>query len=165
MAIDQLVKVWAVAALEGRDPVVIIEGWFQLRLIRNFGAAFSFGSGATWLFTLVAVVVTIVVVRTARTLTSDAWAWALGALLGGAVGNLIDRLVRDPGRGRGGVVDYFDVPWFSVFNLADVSLTFAAIGVAILALRGVPMTDPAASEPPVTDPPSAAADDDGRLDP
>jgi signal peptidase II len=89
----------------------------------------------------------------------------LGALLGGAVGNLIDRLVRDPGRGRGGVVDYFDVPWFSVFNLADVSLTFAAIGVAILALRGVPMTEPAASEPPVTDPPSAAAGDDGRLDP
>jgi signal peptidase II len=190
VAIDQLVKLWAVAALEDRDPVVIIDGWFQLRLIRNFGAAFSFGSGATWLFTLVAIVVTIVVVRTARTLTSDAWAWALGALLGGAVGNLIDRLVRDPGGGRGGVVDYFDVPWFSVFNLADVSLTFAAVGVAILALRGVPMTDqpssepsntepsntepsntepsitePSITEPSNTEPPSTEPNGDGRLDP
>jgi signal peptidase II len=170
VVIDQLVKLWAVAALEDRDPIVIVDGWFQLRLIRNFGAAFSFGSGATWLFTLVAIVVTIVVIRTARTLTSDAWAWALGALLGGAVGNLIDRLVRDPGGGRGGVVDYFDVPWFSVFNLADVSLTFAAVGVAILALRGVPMTDPAVtgSSPPDAaspEPPSAEPNGDGRLDP
>jgi signal peptidase II len=111
-------------------------------VLRNFGAAFSFGSGATWLFSAVAIVVTVVVVRTARTLTSTWWAVALGALLGGALGNLIDRLVRAPGGGRGGVVDYVDVPWFSVFNLADVSLTFAAIGVAVLALKGVPMSEP-----------------------
>jgi signal peptidase II len=130
---------------------VIIEGVLQLRVLRNFGAAFSIGSGATWLFTAVAVVVTVVVVRTARTLTSSRWALALGALLGGALGNLIDRLLREPGGGRGGVVDYLDVPWFSVFNFADIALTFAAVGVALLAFSGVPMSD--------EETPSAAADD------
>lgn len=140
--LDQLVKVLAVEYLEGQDPIVIVDGWLRLRVLRNFGAAFSLGSGATLLFSAIAVVVTVVVVRTARTLTSNWWALALGALLGGALGNLVDRLIRAPGGGQGGVVDYVDVPWFSVFNLADVALTFAAIGVAILALTGVPMSEP-----------------------
>jgi signal peptidase II len=159
------VKLIAVEYLEGQDPLVIVEGWLRLRVLRNFGAAFSFGSGATWVFSLVAIVVTIVVVRTARTLTSNWWAVALGALLGGALGNLIDRIVRAPGGGKGGVVDYFDVPWFSVFNLADVFLTFAAIGVAILALMGVPMSQPAepASEPASGDAPARKDDGNGDI--
>lgn len=138
--IDQIAKAVAVALLEDRDPIVVIDGWLQLKVLRNFGAAFSFGSGMTWVFTGIALVVTVVVIRTSRTLVSNWWALALGALLGGALGNLIDRLVRAPGGGRGGVVDYFDVPWFSVFNIADISLTFAAIGIALLAILGVPMT-------------------------
>ncbi len=161
--LDQVVKVLAVEFLEGQAPIVVVEGWLQLRVLRNFGAAFSFGSGATWVFTTVAVVVTVVIIRTARTLTSTGWALALGALLGGALGNLIDRLVRAPGGGRGGVVDYFDVPWFSVFNLADVSLTFAAIGVAILALRGVPMSEPPEAELKPDDAPAPNEDDGGDI--
>lgn len=139
--LDQVIKAAAVEWLEGRDPIVVIEGLLQLRVIRNFGAAFSFGSGLTLIFTGVAIVVAVIVVRTARTLTSTLWALALGALLGGAVGNLIDRLVRSPQGGQGGVVDYVDVPWFSVFNLADVSLTVAAISVALLAIAGVPLSE------------------------
>jgi signal peptidase II len=145
------VKAIAVALLEQRDPIVLIDGWLQLRVLRNFGAAFSFGSGMTWVFTGIAVVVTFIVIRTARTLVSNWWAVALGALLGGALGNLVDRLLREPGGGRGGVVDYLDVPWFSVFNLADVALTFAAIGIAILAVLGVPMTAADRVDEPVAD--------------
>jgi signal peptidase II len=158
-----VVKVLAVEYLEGQDPIVVLDGWLRLRVLRNFGAAFSFGSGATLVFSAIAIVVTVVVVRTARTLTSTWWAVALGALLGGALGNLIDRLVRAPGGGKGGVVDYLDVPWFSVFNLADVSLTFAAIGVAILALTGVPMSQPSEAEVDTAGAPAPDEDDGGDI--
>jgi signal peptidase II len=82
------------------------------------------------------------VIKQARSLTSRAWAVALGALLGGAVGNLIDRLTRSPGAGRGAVVDFVDVKYFSVFNVADVALTLAAVSIAVLAVRGVAMNEP-----------------------
>jgi signal peptidase II len=124
----------------------VVGEWIQFTVIRNSGAAFGLGASATLVFTLVAVVVAVLVIKQARTLTSPAWAVALGALLGGAVGNLIDRLTRSPGVGRGAVVDFVDVKYFSVFNLADVALTLAAVSVAVLAVRGVAMSEPVSGE-------------------
>jgi signal peptidase II len=134
---DQAAKVWAVSALSDGRTVVVVEGLLQLRLYRNPGAAFSMATGSTWLFTVVAAVVTVVIVRISRRLGSRGWALALGLLLGGAVGNLIDRLLRSPGFPQGHVVDYLDLQRFFVFNLADASITCAAVLIALLGLRGV----------------------------
>ena len=142
MVIDQAIKLFMVEFVEnreGRDPTQIVGSLLQINVIRNPGAAFGFGGGLTIVFSLVALVVAVVVIRQARTMTSRAWAIALGALLGGAIGNLIDRLFREPGFGSGAVVDYVDVQYFAIFNLADASLTLSAIGIAVLALKGVPM--------------------------
>ncbi|MFI5100852.1 MAG: signal peptidase II [Actinomycetes bacterium] len=102
----------------------------------NPGAAFSMGTGFTVVFTAVAVGVVVVILRTARRLYSVAWAVALGALLGGAVGNLVDRLARDPGFGRGHVVDWIELPHYPVFNLADAAICCAAVGMVLLTFLG-----------------------------
>lgn len=142
VVVDQAAKYLAVAHLTENVPVTVIPGWLQLRLIRNPGAAFSLATGSTWIFTVVALVVTVAIVRVARRLGSGWWALALGLLLGGAVGNLIDRLLRWPGFGRGHVVDFieylrFPFMQFPVFNVADSAITTAAVLIAVLGLRGV----------------------------
>lgn len=134
---DQLAKVWAVATLTGRGPMDVIGGIVRFDLTRNSGAAFSFATGATWVFTIIATVVSLVIIRIARRLGSTWWAVALGLLLGGALGNLTDRLVRAPGFGRGHVVDFIEVPHYPVFNVADSCIVTAAVLIAVLGLRGV----------------------------
>ncbi len=136
VAVDQATKAWAVAALADGAPVVIVDGLLQLRLFRNPGAAFSFATGTTWIFTIVATVVSVVIVRISRRLGSLPWALALGLLLGGAVGNLMDRLFRQPGFPEGHVVDFLDLPHLFVFNVADASITCAAVLIGLLGLRG-----------------------------
>ncbi len=135
--IDQAAKAWAVRELADGVPIVIVDGFFQLRLFRNPGAAFSFATGTTWVFTIVATVVSVVIVRISRRLGSLGWALALGLLLGGAVGNLLDRLFRQPGFGRGHVVDFVDLPHLFVFNVADACITGAAVLIGLLGLRGI----------------------------
>jgi signal peptidase II len=134
---DQVTKAWAVAALTDRGPVEVVDGLLRLRLYRNSGAAFSFATGTTWVFTIVACVVSVVIVRISRRLGSRGWAMALGLLLGGALGNLLDRLAREPGFARGHVVDFLDLPHLFVFNLADASISCAAVLIGWLGLRGV----------------------------
>jgi signal peptidase II len=135
--LDQAAKAWAVRALAGGETVEVVGGLLDLRLYRNPGAAFSFATGTTWVFTIVATVVSIVIVRISRRLGSRSWALALGLLLGGAVGNLLDRLFRTPGFPQGHVVDFIDLHRLFVFNLADASITCAAVLIALLGLRGV----------------------------
>jgi signal peptidase II len=142
LAADQFTKYLAVRDLTENVPVPVIDGVLQWRLIRNSGAAFSVATGYTWFFTVIAVVVAAVIVRTARRLGSRAWAIALGLLLGGAVGNLTDRVFRAPGFGRGHVVDfieYLKFPFmsFPVFNVADSCVVSAAILIGLLALIGI----------------------------
>lgn len=136
-AADQVTKALAVAHLEPDVPVEVLGPVLRLQLLRNPGAAFSLATGATWVFTVVAVVVAVAVVRYARRLGSTAWAVALALLLAGAVGNLTDRLVRAPGFARGHVVDFLALPRWPVFNLADASICVAAALIVVLALRGV----------------------------
>jgi signal peptidase II len=137
LALDVATKVLVVAQLEGHAPVRLPGGVVSFDVSRNSGAAFSFAEGATVVFTLVAVVVAVVIVRAMPKLRSAGWAVTLGLLLGGAVGNLVDRLLRSPGFGRGAVVDFIHVKWFATFNVADSAITVGALLAVLLSLRGV----------------------------
>jgi signal peptidase II len=136
VVLDQVSKAVVVATLADREPVQLLGGFLTLTYTRNAGAAFSLGTGVTVLFTAVAVAVVVVILRTSRRLYSVGWAIALGALLGGAVGNLIDRLVRAPGLGRGHVVDWIQLPHFAVFNLADAAICCSAVALVVLTVMG-----------------------------
>lgn len=136
IAIDQLSKNWAVAHLEHQPPVVIIGDWVSLLFFRNGGAAFGMGSGATWLFALVAAVVVVVIVVTARKLGSLGWAISFGLLLAGAGGNLSDRLFREPGFGEGKVVDFINLHFF-ICNVADIAITSGAVMFIVLSFIGI----------------------------
>jgi len=134
---DQVTKVWALRALVPGEPVDVVGELIRLNLIRNAGAAFSIGNGATWVMTLIACGVLVFIIRTARRIGSPAWAWALGLLLGGSLGNLTDRMLRAPGPGRGHVVDFIDYFGLFIGNVADIAIVGAAALIALLALRGV----------------------------
>lgn len=137
LALDQATKALAVHYLAvGDERVDLLGSLLGLRLLYNPGAAFSLGTGMTWLLTAVAAGVVVVVVRMARRIRSTAWAVALGLLLGGALGNLVDRLVREPGVGRGHVVDFIAYADWFVGNVADIAIVAAAALVVLLGLRG-----------------------------
>lgn len=143
--LDQATKFWAQQVLLPRilaeeGPIEVLGSLLRLTYAENTGAAFSLGTGYTWVFTLIAIVVVVVIVRVSRRLGSVAWAIALGGLLGGAVGNLIDRLFRAPGIGRGFVVDFIQLPYWPIFNIADSFVVCSAIAMVILSWRGVPLT-------------------------
>lgn len=131
VALDQLTKSWAVSALAD-GPVRVVGDTIELRLARNPGSAFGRFQGYTPLLAVGAVVVTLVLVRMVRRAT-DRWLLAgLVLLLGGALGNLTDRVLRAPGFLRGHVVDFVSVGWWPLFNLADACIT---IGAAILVVH------------------------------
>jgi signal peptidase II len=134
---DQASKAWALGSLTPGDPVNVISDLVRLNLIRNAGAAFSIGNGSTWLLTLIAFGVLFFILRTARRIGSPGWAWALGLLLGGSMGNLTDRMVREPGPGRGHVVDFIDYFGLFIGNVADIAIVGAAVLIGLLALRGI----------------------------
>lgn len=137
LAVDQLTKAWAMATLVEGQRTALIGDLVGLELIFNPGAALSFASGMTWVFTVAAVGVTIVIVRVARRLGSTGWAVGLGLLLGGALGNLIDRLVRPPSFGSGHVVDFLAYGRLFIGNVADIAIVGAAALIVILSMRGV----------------------------
>jgi signal peptidase II len=138
LAADQLTKWWAESALTvGGEPIPLLGDLLQLRLIYNPGAALSIASGYTWILTIVVAVVVVFIVRAIGRIGSRGWAVALGLLLGGAVGNLVDRLVREPGFARGHVVDFIDYAGFFVGNVADIAVVSAAVLIALLSLRGI----------------------------
>jgi len=135
--LDVLTKVMAVARLEGEEPVPVVDEVLQLTLVRNPGAAFSTGSSYTLVLSLIAVGAVVVVLVLARRLASRLWAFGLGCLLGGVLGNLTDRVFRQPGFLRGHVVDWLQLPNWPVFNIADICINIAAAVIVVQALRGV----------------------------
>lgn len=147
VVLDQLAKAWAVATLEGTPPRQILGPVLALHFVRNPGAAFSLAGNYTLLISALAIVVSVVIVRTSRTLTSTSWAVVLGGVLGGAVGNLLDRLLRAPGPGRGHVVDFLQLPNWPIFNVADMSLVGSAILAVWLTFRGVELSTSVPAEP------------------
>jgi signal peptidase II len=139
---DLISKLVVVATIEPGEDIRLLGGALYLTQLRNVGAAFSFAEGATVLFSLIAAAVAVVIVRTARRLYSTGWAVTLGLVLGGALGNLIDRIFRDPGFLRGGVVDFLSVfgpdgSVWPVFNVADSAIVCGGILGVLLALRGI----------------------------
>lgn len=125
------------AHLEGEPGKKVLGGAVTFVVSRNSGAAFSFAEGGTVVFTAIAVAVAVVIVRSMRGLASTGWALTLGLLLGGAVGNLQDRLWRAPGFARGAVVDFISVPHFASFNVADSAITVGAGLALLLSVRGI----------------------------
>jgi signal peptidase II len=139
---DAISKALVVSHIGPDDSVRLLGGALYLVQARNSGAAFSVGTGATVLLTAIAVVVVAVIVRTARRLGSKGWAVSLGLVLGGALGNLVDRFLRAPSPGRGHVVDWITVfpndHWtFPTFNLADSCIVVGGGLAVLLSLLGV----------------------------
>jgi signal peptidase II len=142
LVVDQVTKLWAVATLEGWPDREIVGELLRFSFVRNPGAAFGLGGGATIVFSLVAVVVAVVLFRMSTRLASTWWAVALGLMLGGALGNLIDRIFREPAPLQGHVVDFLRLPNWPVFNVADMSLVAAAVMIVALSLLNVPYDRP-----------------------
>ena len=137
-AADVISKVIVVATLNENVPVRVAGSLLQLDYLRNPGAAFSLGAdGYTIVFTLIAAAVIVAILRMARTLASGRWAVALGLLLGGALGNLTDRIARGPGPLRGWVVDFIQLPHWPVFNLADSAICCGGALMVLLTILGV----------------------------
>ena len=175
---DIVTKALVVAHLRPDQPVHLVGNVLELWLTRNPGAAFSVGTGMTVIFTAIAFGVIAYIARTARKLYSVGWAIALGLLLGGATGNLGDRIFRAPGLFRGYVVDWIGVVprYYPIFNLADSAIVCGGILTVILAMRGYhldgtrsvdePRADEARADEPRADEPRAdehgpAAPDEG----
>ncbi|WP_128377689.1 signal peptidase II [Streptomyces cavernae] len=130
-------KMLVVAKLEHHAPINVIGDWLRFEAIRNAGAAFGIGEAFTVIFTVIAAAVIVVIVRLARKLYSLPWAIALGLLLGGALGNLTDRIFRSPGVFEGAVVDFIAPKGFAVFNLADSAIVCGGILIVLLSFRGL----------------------------
>lgn len=154
--LDQAVKALAIAKLDPGHPVTLIDGLLSLWLIRNPGAAFSMGEGFTVGFTVVAIVALVAVaVWGVPRVRHTGWAVAMGFVLAGISGNLYDRLFREPGPFRGHVVDFIQVPWFAIFNVADIFITATAVLVIAMSFFG---GDSASGERPQ----GSGGADDGR---
>jgi signal peptidase II len=140
--LDLLTKIIIVATVTPGESVRLLGGLVYFSLIRNPGAAFSMATGMTWLLALVAIGVVIVIIRMAPKLRSTPWAVSLGLVLGGAIGNLIDRIFRSPGFLQGHVVDFVSVfgpnaEYFPIFNVADSAITIGGISLVVTALLGI----------------------------
>ncbi|WP_418277198.1 signal peptidase II [Isoptericola jiangsuensis] len=163
LVIDQLTKWWALEALTVGERISLVGDLLGLTLVFNEGAALGIAGGYTWILTLVVVGVVVVIVRAMRRIGSVGWAVALGLLLGGALGNLLDRLFREPGFAKGEVVDMIAYYDFFVGNVADIAIVVAAGLIILLSFRGVALDGTRHGDP---DDPDGGADGDpvGRPD-
>ena len=137
--LDQTSKAIVVATMFEGQQITVINHVLYLIFVRNPGAAFSLVSGQTWIFSILAVTVTGVIIWGIRRIRSRAWAVVFGLLLGGTLGNLIDRLFREPGFGIGHVIDFINMPWLmpAIFNVADIAISTSAVMLVILVLLGI----------------------------
>jgi signal peptidase II len=137
VAADQFVKNFLIAALEPGKSVDFLGSLVRLTLVFNDSAAFSIGFGATWIFTILSSVAALALIWYSFKIQTAGWAAMAGVLLGGITGNLIDRLVREPGFGVGHVVDYIQVPFnFPIFNIADMAIFIICSLSVIRIMRG-----------------------------
>lgn len=144
LAADQLSKYFAIENLPPQEAVPVLGDFLQFYLVRNPGAAFSLGEEVTWIFTIALAVVAGAIVWLAfRRVRSRLWVVVLGLLLGGVLGNLTDRIFREPGFGVGHVVDFILTPWMwfwtnpAIYNVADMFIVTMMISVALLVLFGL----------------------------
>lgn len=134
---DQLTKLWVVETMTEGQMTEVIPPILSWHFIRNSGAAFSIGEDVTWIFAIFQAVVPVIVFWLSRRLGSIWWSIAFGLLAGGALGNLTDRLFREPSFGMGHVVDFIAFPNFAIFNIADSAVVGAVIVICILTIKGI----------------------------
>ncbi len=134
-AADRITKLWAEAALAGRPPIVLVPRVLDLTYTTNSGGAFGLGQRAWWLFGVASIAVSVAIVVAAPRIRHAPSAIGLGLILGGALGNLTDRVVRSEGLLRGHVVDFIDIHVWPVFNLADSAIVIGALLLALRAIR------------------------------
>ncbi len=137
IALDQLIKNYLIQTLSAGTPIDLIGSLVRLNLVYNDSAAFSIGFGATWIFTVISSIAVLVLLWFSFKIETTGWAIMAGVMLGGVTGNLIDRLIREPGFAVGHVVDYIQIPFnFPIFNLADMAIfTICSLSV-IRVMRG-----------------------------
>jgi signal peptidase II len=135
-------KVWAVDVLYSRANVEVIGSFLQLTFVKNPGAAFGIGAGSTIIFTIFALSVLVIITRYATQLTSKGWAVVCGLVLGGILGNLTDRIFREPGFLQGHVIDWIQIPNWPVFNIADSAIVIAALIAIVLTIRDISPISP-----------------------
>jgi signal peptidase II len=137
--LDQSTKFLVVENMAEGEIIRVFDGILQWHFVRNPGAAFSLASGSTWIFSILAAAVVVFLIWFARRIRSLTWAVVFGMLLGGVLGNLTDRLFRDPGFGVGHVVDFISTPWMipAIYNVADICIVISMGIFMILTIRGV----------------------------
>ncbi|WP_242492235.1 signal peptidase II [Agromyces binzhouensis] len=163
-AVDQVSKYFVVTTLAEGETVQVIGDVLHWQFVRNPGAAFSFASGMTWVFTILAAGVITFIIWFARRIRSVAWALVFGLLLGGVLGNLTDRLFREPGFGIGHVIDFISTPWMlpAIYNVADIAIVSSMILFMILTIRGIGLDGSRPVKPAEDGTGSAEADTAGR---
>jgi signal peptidase II len=134
---DQLTKLWVTSTMVEGERIPVLPPLLHWYFIRNSGAAFSIGENVTWVFTIIMMAVSVAILFQVRKLGSAWWAVALGLLLGGALGNLTDRLFREPSFAMGHVVDFIQLPNFAIFNIADSAVVSSVVIICLLTLRGI----------------------------
>ena len=135
--LDIATKSWAVEQLAHREPIKIFGTFFQLTLVRNPGAAFSFATNATLLLSLIGIIVLLGITYFAPRITSKGWSIVLGLVMGGILGNLMDRIFREPGFLRGHVIDWMQLPHWPIFNIADSAIVVAAALSMVLTVKNI----------------------------
>lgn len=151
-ALDQASKFLVVANMAEGEIVRVLGGVLHWHFVRNPGAAFSLASGSTWIFSIIAGAVVVFIVWFARRIRSLTWGLVFGLLLGGVLGNLTDRLLREPSFGEGHVVDFISTPWMipAIYNVADMSIVISMVIFMILTIRGIGLDGQRVTETPAT---------------
>ncbi len=144
--LDQLTKYWVLANMTEGETIPVLPPLLSWHFVRNPGAAFSMGTEYTWVFTIIMVVVAGYVIYKLISTTRTIWLASLGALLGGILGNLTDRLFQEPSFGLGHVIDFIAVPNFAVFNIADSLIVCSMIVICLLLIKGVPLNEESVTE-------------------
>ncbi|WP_051973036.1 signal peptidase II [Cryobacterium sp. MLB-32] len=164
-ALDQTSKFLVVTHMAEGEIVRVLGAVLQWHFVRNPGAAFSLASGSTWIFSIIAAAVVVFIVWFARRIRSLTWALVFGLLLGGVLGNLTDRLLREPSFGEGHVVDFISTPWMipAIYNVADMSIVISMVIFMILTIRGIGLDGRRVTDSPkstATEPPEVPPHED-----
>ena len=136
--LDLATKMWAVSTLSHRSDIKVIGSFFKLTLVRNSGAAFSLAEGATIFLSIFGILFLCAILYFSPRITSKGWAVVLGLVMGGILGNLVDRIFREPGVLRGHVIDWMQLPNWPIFNIADSAIVIAALIAMVLTARNIP---------------------------
>jgi len=158
-ALDQFSKFLVTENLTQGQPVAVLGELLQFNFVKNPGAAFSLLSGTTWVFAIIATAVAVFIIVFAHRIRSLLWAVLFGLLLGGNLGNLTDRLFREPGFGVGHVIDFIQIYWFpAIFNVADMAIVFSMAIFIILTIKGIGLNGKRESDASTVEKPADADD-------